>query len=139
MIISVDFDSTLVKTAWPKVGKSIPYAFSTLRKLQNAGHKIVLLTMREHCSVGDVPDILQIAIDKVKSEGIELFGINELPDDERGEYHPSRKVYSDLIIDDHCAGIWLRKDEVTNESYVDWRKLSIWLRDQGYFKKIKGD
>ena len=43
MIIAVDFDGTIVEHKYPAIGKEIPFAFETLRKLQTEHHKLCLL------------------------------------------------------------------------------------------------
>ena len=43
MIIAVDFDGTIVEHKYPAIGKEIPFAFETLRKLQIEHHKLILM------------------------------------------------------------------------------------------------
>ena len=45
MEICIDFDGTCVTHEFPKVGKDIG-AVSVLKKIVEAGHKIILFTMR---------------------------------------------------------------------------------------------
>lgn len=47
MIIAVDFDGTIVEHKYPAIGKEIPFAFETLRKLQTEHHKLILWSVRE--------------------------------------------------------------------------------------------
>ena len=47
MIIAVDFDGTIVEHKYPAIGKEIPFAFETLRKLQIEHHKLILWSVRE--------------------------------------------------------------------------------------------
>ena len=49
MIIAVDFDGTIVEHKYPAIGKEIPFAFETLRKLQIEHHKLILWSVREGC------------------------------------------------------------------------------------------
>ena len=42
MTIAVDFDGTIVTHEYPKIGKPIPFAFATLKKLQEEHHRIIL-------------------------------------------------------------------------------------------------
>ena len=44
MVISIDFDGTVVEHRYPKIGEEIPHATETLRKLMEDGHKLVLWT-----------------------------------------------------------------------------------------------
>ena len=46
LIIAVDFDGTIVEDAYPQIGKPIIFAFETLKKLQEKGHRLILWTYR---------------------------------------------------------------------------------------------
>ena len=39
MIIAVDFDGTIVEHKYPHIGKEIPFAISTLKRLQAEHHQ----------------------------------------------------------------------------------------------------
>ena len=56
MVIAVDFDGTIVEHKYPRIGKEIPFAIATLKRLQEEGHRIILWTVREG-------DLLQQAVD----------------------------------------------------------------------------
>ena len=48
MTIAVDFDGTIVTHEYPNIGKPIPFAIETLKKLQQEGHhQLILWTCRE--------------------------------------------------------------------------------------------
>ena len=47
MIIAVDFDGTIVEHKYPAIGRELPFAIETLRKLQSERHKLILWTVRE--------------------------------------------------------------------------------------------
>ena len=47
MIIAVDFDGTIVEHRYPKIGKEIPFAIATLKKLQKERNLLILWTVRE--------------------------------------------------------------------------------------------
>ena len=47
MIISVDFDGTIVEHRYPAIGKERPFATATLRRLMQDGHKLILFSVRE--------------------------------------------------------------------------------------------
>ena len=38
MIIAVDFDGTIVEHDYPRIGKEIPFAIETLKKIQRDNH-----------------------------------------------------------------------------------------------------
>lgn len=46
LIIAVDFDGTIVEDGYPKIGKPRIFAFETLKRLQDDGHRLILWTYR---------------------------------------------------------------------------------------------
>ena len=42
MIIAVDFDGTIVEHKYPQIGREIPFAIATLKKLQAERHLLIL-------------------------------------------------------------------------------------------------
>jgi hypothetical protein len=96
MIIAVDFDGTLVRHDFPHIGAEAPNAFKVLRKLQEGGHKLILLTMR--CGK-ELQDALAFCADR----GVKFWAVNENP--EQSEWTSSRKVYAQLYIDDLALGV----------------------------------
>lgn len=115
-IIGVDFDGTVVEHKFPAIGKPVPQALEWLRRFQEAGAKLVLWTMRSN---GPQKDrlVLSEAICYLRSNSIELWGINENP--EQSKWTSSPKAYCHIYIDDAAAGCPLV--EVAGERpYVDW-------------------
>lgn len=99
MIIAIDFDGTLVEHKYPEIGKEIPFAFETLRRLQQDKHRLILWTVREG-------RLLDEAIAFCRERGIEFYAINrDYPEEEKGaNRHYSRKLKADLFIDDRNLG-----------------------------------
>ena len=99
MIIAIDFDGTLVEHKYPEIGKEIPFAFETLRRLQQDKHRLILWTVREG-------RLLDEAITFCRERGIEFYAINrDYPEEEKGaNRHYSRKLKADLFIDDRNLG-----------------------------------
>lgn len=98
MTIAVDFDGTIVTHAYPAIGKPIPFAIDTLKKLQQEDHhNIVLWT----CRTGQ---LLQDAIDYCTSRGLEFYAVNAMYPEEREEDRFARKLDADLFIDDRNLG-----------------------------------
>ena len=98
MIIAVDFDGTIVTHEYPKIGKPIPFAIQTLKKLQEEDqHQIILWTVREG-------QLLQDALDYCKSKGLEFYAVNSNYPEEAEEHHTARKLVADLWIDDRNLG-----------------------------------
>ena len=99
MIIAVDFDGTIVEHKYPKIGKEIPFAIATLKKLQQDGHKLILWTVREG-------DLLDEAVEFCRQRGVEFFAVNSNYPDEDVDAGAirSRKLKADMFIDDRNVG-----------------------------------
>jgi hydroxymethylpyrimidine pyrophosphatase-like HAD family hydrolase len=97
LIIGIDFDGTVVEHVYPEVGKPLPQAFEVLKELQNAGHRLVLWTCREGVD-------LQYAIDFCKENGIEFVSHNVNTKEDAYIWPPSRKILTDVFIDDKNLG-----------------------------------
>lgn len=111
MFIAVDFDGTIVKHLYPKIGEDIG-AFGWLKKWQEAGAKLILLTMR-----GDQE--LRDAINHCRNKGIEFWAINHNPTQRRWTTSP--KIYAHMYVDDLSFGMPLVTSDVNGErSWVDW-------------------
>ena len=97
MIISIDFDGTVVEHRYPKIGEEIPHATEVLKKLQADGHKLVLWTVREGRQ-------LEEAIEWCRDRGVEFSAINETLRSSGEHSHNTRKIDADIYIDDCNIG-----------------------------------
>lgn len=99
MIIAVDFDGTIVEHKYPAIGREIPFAIETLKKLRDDRHKLILWTVREGT-------LLEEAVVFCQQRGLEFYAINrDYPEEEKGQNnHFSRKLKVDLFIDDRNLG-----------------------------------
>ncbi len=98
MVIAVDFDGTIVTHEYPRIGKPIPFAIETLKKLQQEDHhQLILWTVREG-------ELLDEAVDYCKSRGLEFYAVNSNYPEELPEHHTTRKLTADLWIDDRNLG-----------------------------------
>lgn len=100
MTIAVDFDGTIVEHRYPEIGKEIPFAFVTLRKLLEEHHKLILWTVREG-------ELLDEAVDFCRRHGVDFFAVNSNYPDEPFPTDTAcacRKVRADLFIDDCALG-----------------------------------
>jgi hydroxymethylpyrimidine pyrophosphatase-like HAD family hydrolase len=105
LLIAVDFDGTIVKNAYPKIGKEQFFAFDTLKKLQNAGHRLILWTVRSG-------KVLDEAIVYCKANGIEFYAINNTYPEEVFSPKISRKIVADIFIDDRNIGGFIGWGEI---------------------------
>jgi hypothetical protein len=138
MIINIDFDGTCVTHSFPQIGKSIGAA-PVLKKLTNAGHKLILFTMRsnritfKNISEHIVPDttgrFLNDAIQWFIDNDIPLHGVQSNPD--QHNWTESPKSYADLMIDDSALGCPLKYDtSISHRPFVDWEKVEQLLIEQ---------
>lgn len=100
MVIAVDFDGTIVEHKYPQIGKEIPFAIATLKKLQAERHLLILWTVREN-------DLLEEAVEYCRKRGLEFYAVNANHPDEQVKPSPSspcRKLKADLFIDDRNVG-----------------------------------
>ena len=97
LIIAVDFDGTIVEDAYPKVGKPILFAFETLKKLQEDGHRLILWTYRSG-------NKLKESISFCEDNGIHFYAVNKSFSEEEYSKDISRKINADLFIDDRNIG-----------------------------------
>jgi len=96
--IAVDFDGTVVEHAYPAIGREMLFAFATLKRLQEKGHKLILWSIREG-------QTLQEAVDYCKANGVEFYAVNANFQGEVLEPGVSaRKVNADIFIDDRNVG-----------------------------------
>lgn len=102
MTIAVDFDGTIVTHAYPAIGKELPGAIDTLKRLQSEGHRLILWTVREG-------KLLDEAVEYCRNRGLEFFSVNEnytgeIPQTPDGERMACRKLNADIYIDDRNLG-----------------------------------
>ncbi len=137
MVIAIDFDGTCTTHEFPNVGKEIG-AVPVLKRLVDAGHKLILFTMRSF-SAGTSPVTndfqsggLLDAINWFKENDIELFGVQMEPT--QANWTSSPKCYAHLYIDDAALGIPLRNNlVVSSRPYVDWKAVDIMLKEKGLY------
>ncbi|MFA5045436.1 MAG: hypothetical protein WC542_05875 [Paludibacter sp.] len=100
MIIAVDFDGTIVTHEYPKIGREIPFAIDSLKRLQeNHQFQLVLWTVREGVE-------LEEAVEYCRSRGLEFYAINNNYPEETSKDGQPRKLKADLFIDDrNLAGL----------------------------------
>lgn len=115
--IAVDFDGTIVEDAYPKIGRTKIFAFETMKKLQERGHRLILWTYRHG-------DRLQDAVDFCKQNGIEFYAVNKSFPEEDFDGSASRKLNADYFIDDRNIG-----------GLVEWGEVYQLLIGEGNIKE----
>ncbi len=123
MYIGIDFDGTVVTHEYPKIGKDIG-AVPVLKKIVDAGHKLILFTMRSSKN-----GTLQDAIKWFKDHDIPLFGVNSNPT--QASWTDSPKAYCNLYIDDAAMGSPTKLDTaVSGRPFIDWEKVEDILEEK---------
>jgi hypothetical protein len=98
MQIAVDFDGTIVTHEYPKIGKEIPFAIDTLKRLQQRPeYQLILWTVREGV-------LLEEAIQYCRNRGLEFYAVNSNYPEESPEHLEPRKLQVDVFIDDRNLG-----------------------------------
>ena len=133
--IVIDFDGTCVTHEFPKVGKDIG-AIPVLTKLADAGHNLILFTMRSdikevtsddygiHKQAGEY---LTDAVNWFIDNHIPLHGVNVNPT--QHTWTKSPKAYGQLYIDDAALGCPLIfNSEISDRPFVDWAKVEEMLK-----------
>lgn len=123
--IAVDFDGTVVEDAYPKIGRPKLFAFDTMKKLQERGHRLILWTYRHGKR-------LQEAVDFCKENGIEFYAVNKSFPEEDFDGTASRKLNADYFIDDRNIGGLVEWGEayqlLTGEKSMEKPKRKTWFR-----------
>jgi hypothetical protein len=124
VIFIVDFDGTCLTHDFPGLGQDIG-AVPVLKKLVEHNHKLILFTMRSD-------NFLDDAVKWFEDNEIPLYGIQKNPT--QHTWTSSPKAYGHVIIDDISLGCPVIHDEKINKRYVDWPKIEIMLKENGYIK-----
>lgn len=120
MTIAVDFDGTIVEHKYPAIGREIPFAIETLKKLRDEHHKLILWTVREG-------RLLDEALAFCRERGLEFYAVNrDYPEEEKERNnHYSRKLKADIFIDDRNLG-----------GLPDWGTIYEMVRDRLTFTDL---
>ena len=139
MEINIDFDGTCVTHSFPEIGIDVG-AVPVLKKLTDAGHKLILFTMRSNMITykgvedGITPDtegrFLNDAIQWFIDNDIPLYGVQTNPT--QNTWTESPKSYAPLMIDDSALGCPLILNPlISDRPFVDWEAVEIMLINKG--------
>ena len=129
MIIAIDFDGTCVTHEYPKVGKDIG-AVPVLKAMTNAGHRLILYTMRAEKELED-------AVNWFKENDIPLYGINENPTQK--SWTKSPKIYAQVYIDDAAFGCPVLQYPFVGRPFVNWESIFLTFFKSGQLCRIQDD
>jgi histidinol phosphatase-like enzyme len=105
-VILIDFDGTIVRGAFPEIGKPMPMAFEVMKELKEAGWKLILWTCREDEGYNINRQYLTEAVRFCKENGVDFDAVNEaIPElDFRCDTCKKRKPYADVVVDNKNLG-----------------------------------
>lgn len=109
MLIAVDFDGSIVRHEYPRVGRPIDGAIEWMKKWSQAGAKLILWTMRDKEELDD-------AIQYCADNGVTFYSHNSNP--MQSSWTTSPKCYAHLYVDDAAYGCPLIDED--NSPYIDW-------------------
>lgn len=100
MIYAIDFDGTLCKKNWPRIGEPNRELISFLLGERQNGAELILWTMREGKALDE-------AIAWCAEQGLVFDAVNDNMERCKQEWNNNpRKVYADWYIDDHNMPAW---------------------------------
>jgi hydroxymethylpyrimidine pyrophosphatase-like HAD family hydrolase len=128
MTIAVDFDGTIVEDNYPSIGKPKLFAFDTLKKLQEKGHRLILWTYRHGRALDE-------AVDFCEENGIKFYAVNKSFPEEQFDDKYSRKINADIFIDDRNFGGMVSWGEIYQKIIGEEKiEISQKQRKKGWFR-----
>jgi len=130
LTIAIDFDGTIVEDDYPNIGKPKIFAFETLQKLQEDGHRLILWTYRSGLR-------LEEAVAFCKKNTITFYAVNKSFPEEQFDYTKSRKIHADLFIDDRNVGGVIGWGEIYQMLTDTKPDIKINQAKKGFFRFFK--
>jgi len=134
MNVLLDFDGTLVEFEFPKIGREVPHAMRVVKRLKDAGHKIILNTMR--CEFFD--GTLEKAVIWFNSHHDWDMTLEGVTTQKVHPFWKPEKEYTDLYglcIDDSAAQMPLIPAVMTAGKMVDWLAVEKILEENNIILK----
>jgi hypothetical protein len=144
MIIYLDFDGTVVEHAYPKIGRANFGCIEVIKKLQDAGHNIILNTYRADIGELAVKEALHLlnempyALLKDRSK-IAEFEINPITHVLKSKLHPIdwdwhlHRETDTIFIDDITPNIPLKPAIMVQGNMVDWDAIDREFVENGMY------
>ena len=141
LTIYLDFDGTVVEHMYPKIGRCNFGCMEVIKKLQDAGHHIILNTMRVEFRDGSLEEAIEYLqgswrFFKDRNSGDELREISQWTL-EKIHPHPfdidTAIERGELYIDDIATGIPLKSAAMTGGNMVDWDQLDSIFWEKGIY------
>jgi hypothetical protein len=147
MRIYLDFDGTVVEHAYPRMGRANFGCMEVIKKLQDAGHEIILNTYRADCADGTLEQAIKYfesayRVTKDHNTDFELVPFTHT----KHKIHPPEfdmdraMIEEVLFIDDQSPETPLKNAAMTNGKMVDWDALDKIFTQYGlYIEPISQD
>jgi hypothetical protein len=140
MEILLDFDGTVVEHQWPNMGRCNFGCMEIIKKLQDAGHTIILNTYRAECNDGTLQKALDLfekawMVTHPRNYDFELKPITH----SKNKIHPPQFDVEEFIksgvffIDDQCHGTPLKKAAMSNGWMVNWDEMDSIFKANGMY------
>ncbi len=140
MRIYLDFDGTVVEHHYPKMGRANFGCMEVIKKLQDAGHEIILNTYRADCADGTLQQAIEYfkyayRVTKEHDDRFELLPFEHTKAKIHApEFDMDRAIIEDvLFIDDQAQGTPLKPAVMTNGKMVDWDVLDKLFNIHGLY------
>jgi len=145
MKIYLDFDGTIVEHQYPKIGRCNFGCIEVIKKLQDAGHEIILNTTRADFNNGTLEEAQKLLNDRYykllrydnlkgnfKIDPITKFARNKIiPSYWDWDYFKANDV---IFIDDRSSGIPLKRAVMTRGWMVDWDIIDVQFAENGIYE-----
>lgn len=140
--IFLDFDGTLVEHEYPKIGRCNFGCVEIVKKLQEAGHKVLLNTMR--CKFKDgtlekaeewLKNSWRVVVNRDLRDNFQLDHIESTTEKHSPSYWDWDffKANDLIIIDDQTRDIPLKRAVMTNGWMVDWEALDKQFKENDVY------
>ena len=96
LIFAFDFDGTICRHAFPRIGAPKYDTIDLIKKLKKDGHKIILWTCRDG-------RYLREAVDWSEKHGIVYDAVNE--NVEGINFKTSKKIFANIYVDDRALNV----------------------------------
>ena len=145
MDIYLDFDGTIVEHQYPEIGSCNVGSMEIIKKLHDAGHKIILNTRRANENNGKLEQALTIfneyyCMHLKDSKVLNDFEMNPITECCKRKLHPMPffweqiKQVNELFIDVEAFNIPLKKAIMAYGMMVDWQELDKQFIDNGIYE-----
>lgn len=130
MKIYLDFDGTVVEHVYPEIGKYNKGCFEVVKKLQDAGHEIILNTYRADCDNGTLEESIKYIEENAEFtlDGVEQKKIQPYP--WNWEYFFKDDT---IFLDDAAYDMPLKEPLDSSFDIVDWSEVDKQLRENSIY------